>query len=360
MKKALLLAAVVAMIAGSTAMAQESVYFFDVRDSVAGPYSFPYTQGGLNGGGPGDGQVMYVTPQHGDGFETVYAGAYPNIDGDGDNSTGKLSLYVTVNDDDTGGLDDVISSIGLDFNLSDAGAGGKNRLASLSFAWDLPAEANAGSVDGSSVAGDPPSWAGAKAVKVPVEAGPVYAAGAGMVPVNTYNVGALTAQGGIRTCPPGGGLPDYDLDSSFAIYMQVNDLLITRVFSSGGDADEQVAFGYSASVAGVDTASIQSGSSTAAPAGDPDGIIVVTMKGDNDANGIVDNNDISGFVAAKAASSGPPFLVTVTQEQLFLNDFVTLAPPGDTNRVDANDTAGFNQAKATGGIQPFPPPGNCP
>jgi hypothetical protein len=35
-------------------------------------------------------------------------------------------------------------------------------------------------------------------------------------------------------------------------------------------------------------------------------------------------------------------------------------PPGDSNKVDANDIAGFIDAKARGGIVPFPPPGDCP
>jgi len=372
MKKALMLAAIAGLLMGSTAVAQDSIIGFDIRDGVTdgqiipptgvgADTEFPWTNGqdvgepAVNAGGFGDGVIMRITPDHGDTFETDYPDSWPNFDGDGDSSTGQMWLYATVYDA-AGCTDDVISSIGIDIDNQDDGAGGWNRIESMTFAWEAftSDDTNEGTVDGASDASDPPDWDGCKLVKVPVETGPIYATGDGLVPGADHRIGKLTYTGGERTCPTPSGDPAFEDDSTFAVYLEVNNLLITRTCDGDSHNPEMVQFGYYPVDAPVN------GSTMGAVSTDPDAYIVINLKGDNDKNGVVDNMDIPGFVAAKNASSGPPFLVTITQRPLFMNDFVTVAPPGDSQRVDNNDIPGFVDAKARGGLQPFPPPGNCP
>ncbi|MFH1418045.1 MAG: hypothetical protein ABII12_07160 [Planctomycetota bacterium] len=359
MKKALLLAAVVGLVMGSTAIAQpESIIWLDVRDNdVNGAYegiydgtgaTWPFTNGGLNGGGPGDGQVMYINPEDG-AFPTAYPDAWPNFDGDGDTHTGYLVLYMTVNDDMTGGATDVISSVGLDFNTTETtvppvGKDGNNIGSFVDFNWSLPAEANSGTAKGAEVAGDPPSWTGAKAVKVPVEGVvPAFAVGSGMVPTNTYRIGKLEIEAAARNRPTPFPPKPHVAWSTFNVYLSVNELLVTRVFSSGGDQDEQIHFGYSATVAGSDTASLSSGSTLGAPfgAGDPDAVIKVLPKGDNSGNGLVNPGDITGFT--NVLNTG----TAINQKDLYLNDFAGTTPFA-MKRITPADVTGFVAALANG------------
>lgn len=118
MRKALLLAAVAGLVLGSTALAQDSIIFMDVRDgtspnqSIASPV-YPYIVGGLNNGHAGDAQTLWITPHYANNLEidTHQKLGWPNTDGDANNSTGKLFLHMTVNTDDSGGTG-VISSLG--------------------------------------------------------------------------------------------------------------------------------------------------------------------------------------------------------------------------------------------------------
>ena len=367
MKKALLLAAVAGLLMGSTAIAQpESILWMDVRDNdVGGDFegiyapevaTWPFTNGGPQGtGGPGDGQVMRINPVDG-GFESAYPAAWPNFDGDGNSSTGYIVLYMTVDDDMTGGADDVISSVGLDFNTSEdtvppAGKDGNNIKFDgggyADFNWSLVAEANSGTDKGAEVAGDPPNWTGAKAVKVPVEPGPAYAVGSGMVPglvpPTIYRIGKLEVKAAGRNRPAPFPPAPHDTWSTFNVYLSVNELLVTRVFSAGGDQDEQIHFGY-ANAGGSDAASLSSGSTQGAPfgAGDPDMVIMVLPKGDNDGNGLVTAGDITGFDNALNAG------ILVTPEQLYLNDFVTHPVGFDKKLVTASDITPFLAALANG------------
>jgi hypothetical protein len=347
MKKALLLAAVVAMIAGSTAVAQDSVLWMDIRDntspfqSISAPVN-PYTNGqGDEYAGPdnlgmeGDGQVLRISPKHADAYEQGKPG-WPNLDADNDTSTGDLWLYMTVLDnDDPTSTGDVISSLGVDINVSDAGAGAKNRIdaATFDFAWEAGVwgEANAGSVNGNSDGGDPPSWLGAKGVKVPVVAGPLYDVGAGMTPGNTYRVGKLHVEGGLRNCNFGVG---HKAASTFNVFLSVNDLLITRVCETGGDAFEEVSFGYSA---GAPETPPVNGSTSGAMSADPDAIIIIEITNDTTGDGRVFGNDIPGFtgsVGAAVATQWQAFLHDVNGDrQVFGNDI-----PGFTNSVTASAT----------------------
>ena len=307
MKKALLLAAVVAMIAGSAAVAQDSIIWVDVRDNSAGLQdilgtpTYPYTNGqgygelAFAGGGPGDGQILRLNPVVSNGFELMTA--FPNLDADDDASTGDLNVFMTVND--VCSASDVISSIGLDFNLNDDGIGGANRLGSVSFAWNaaLFTMANAGKDNGAAVAGDPPGWADAKAVKVPVTSpGPIYDVTGGLVPGNTYLLGTLSVQAGTRTA----GIADHAIHSTFEVRMAVDDLLITRVCDPGPAGDEDVSFGY---VAGVAEATVN-GSTAGATSVEPDALITVQMKADATGDGVVTGGDAGGFAPALIASTG--------------------------------------------------------
>ena len=391
MKKVLLLAAVAAMIMGSAAAAQDSIIGFDIRDGVTDgqkipptnvgtDVNWPWTEGdhaawGIagyehsaeaahNAGGFGDGQVLRIACHHNDSFEDGnYPNAWPNFDGDGDMKTGQMWLWATVND--AGGCtDDVISSIGIDFETYDAGAGGWNRIAGMTFAWESMVydETNEGKADGGPAAGDPPTLAGAKMVKVPVVSpGPTYDASGGLVPGTVpptdYRIGKLTFTGDLRTCPTDDTVGDFEDNSTFELYLRTNQLLITRTCDGNSHVPENVQFGYwpaDATIPGNQDDEIST---------DPDAMIVVNLKGDFDGNGVVDDNDIVGYLAAKAASNPPGFPPPppeVTQRQLYMGDFETFSPPGDSNKVDDNDTAGFVHAKLTGGISTFPPPANCP
>jgi hypothetical protein len=210
-------------------------------------------------------------------------------------STGDLHVYITVND--VCGAGDVMSSIGLDFNVTDDGIGGANRLGSVSYAWNtaLFTMANAGKDDGAVVAGDPPSWADAKAVKVPITAGPVYDVTGGLVPGNTYLLGTLSVQAGNRTP----GIAGHSLHSTFEVHMAVDDLLITRTCDPGPAGDEDVSFGY---VAGVPEATVN-GSTADATSTDPDAVITVQMKCDSTGDGLVTGGDAGGFSPAFTAGT---------------------------------------------------------
>ncbi len=357
MKKALLMAAVVGMILGSTAMAQESTLFFDIRGThaeITAP-TYPHTNGygsgaGFNYGGPdnlgmeGDGQMLWITPTHADGFETApqVMNSWPsNNDGDQNTSTGDLYLYMTVNEDtDTiPGTNDVISSLGLDFGLTDDGLGGHNRLADLGFAWEafLDNGGNAQTAAGANDGGDPPSWNDAKMVKVPVDATPLYAVGAGMVPTNTYKVGTLSATGGLRECV---FVPTHRNDSTFNVHISVDGLLITRTFETGGDVPgaEWVSFGYNA---GAPETAVN-GSLEFATSTEPDAIIVVQMIGDGSGDGRVLGNDIGPFVQAKNA--------TLTDTQTCVMPAI-YDNTGD-RKILGNDIGGFVFAKNGSAVCP--------
>ena len=313
MKRILLLACVAGLMMGSAVQAQDSTYWFDIRDidsldpveDVYSPIS-PFTQGqevgdtAVNSGKEGAGVVLRVHPTCANGYEddTTAVGAftrYPNFDGDRDLSTGVLWLYADVSDagDCT---TDVISSIGLDFDLrlaaGDPPAAERNALGSIDYEWETApwSEGNAGAFDGNVLAGDPPDWLGAKAVKVPVVAGPSYAAGTGVVP-NVYGspwkIGKLSVVGG----PRAGSGPGHLGKSTYAVHLTVNSLLITRVCNGDSHYPEMVAFGYDA--AGNAETPLIDGSQNGATSTLPDALIQVVMKHDGNGDGVTNSQDIS-------------------------------------------------------------------
>jgi len=315
MKKTLILSCALAMVLGTVALAQDSVIWLDVRDNSGATYQsittpvVPFTNGqgigesAFNAGGRGDGQILRLNPTVSNNFHI--RNAWPNFDGDGNLATGKLHIFMDVADKPavTG---DMISSVGFNINIADNAAGGRNRIATIDYAWNaaLFAEANAGKVNGAIVPGNPPSWAGAKAVKVPVVAGPVYNTTNGLVPGGPYRLGALTVTAGPRTA----GATGHAANSTFKVNLAVNNLLITRVGSAGTPGDEMVSFGY----VGATPDTPVNGSTVGATSTAPDALIVIQMKADNNGNGTVTGVDSPGYNAAFTAGNA------IKQVQAFL------------------------------------------
>jgi hypothetical protein len=361
MKKALMLAIVMAVAMGSTAFAQDSVLWFDIRNNTGGEFTTPlnimdnqnitdpayapvrpFTNGqtvfgtAFNGGGRGDGQVLRIMAHHADDLETSFpADAYPNFDGDGDLKTGDLYLYMDVNT--VIDAQDTISSLGLDVETTDAGAGGKARIASMDFTWDLSplpsmfVDANTGSVDAAG-AGDPPVITGAKAVKVPVTAGPVFDTTGTLIQPSDqpYRIAKISVVGGDRVVGP----PDIlltEANQTFNVHLKTNSLLITRVNPAGDPGSEDVAFGYNG--ASPETPYID-GSVDAQTSAEPDAVIIISFKGDGTGDYRVRNNDFASFDAARTASPD------LTQAQMYAFDFT-----GD-RRVRNNDFASWDAARS--------------
>lgn len=362
MKKAATFITAVAIVAmvGSVAMAQ-SAYWLDTRNDGNQPGTgaasvgqdisaplFPYTNGqdtpgAFNAGGPGDGQVLRISPTTGTNFETSIPTSYPNFDVDGDTSTGDLYLYVDMaNDPQDDG--DVLSSVGIDFDVTGGAVAGG--LGSLSYEWiddqsafgDPSVVGGAGPWDGTDngaeVAGNPPSHAGAKAVQVPVDAGPMYNSASGLEPGGSYRLGRLRAQGAFRDCTFALG---HAAARFYDVTMRTNNLLITRAFDPALPnpaiyATEQVQFGYTA---GVLDAAVDGGLANQSSA-NPDAQIQVRFKGDVSGDGRTLNNDIAGFTAARTATTAGN---SHTQLQAWLFDV-----SGD-RRVLNNDIGGFTAAR---------------
>jgi hypothetical protein len=324
----------------------DSVLFLDIRDGTSANQSlsapvFPYTNGqekvpaqtAQNGGGAGDGQVLRMSPVHTTGGNEVTNG-WPNNDVDGNSSTGKLWLYMLVNDD-ASGTGDVISSVGVDFNRTDP-ATPRNTINTFSYAWDVAIGWN-GTAPGAANGGD---WDGAKAVKVPVSGTPaVYDTTGGLVPSATaYRIGALSFTAGVRNCTTGG--TTHAANSTYLFHMSVNNLLVTRTFETGGDAVENVALGYAVGTGagGPGPDATVNGSTPNATTAIPDGAVIVASKGDFNGSGTVTNVDVggaNGFNQAIADSVGGNIH---KQSQAFYGDF-----SGD-RRVTNIDVAGFNAA----------------
>jgi hypothetical protein len=339
----MVLAAAAVTTTASIAFAQ-SVIFLDVRnensgnanESISAPV-IPFTNGQIvgqnafNGGGPGDGQILRVNPTVSNNFHI--RNAWPNLDGDGNLATARFHAYMQVNDDPSG-VGDVISSLGLTANITDAGAGGANRLSATS--WTL-LDVAGGTPDWNGVSnapagGDAPQSYVSKAVKVPVSGSPaMYNTTGGLVPTARYRVGELAVTAGPRTP----GAAGHANNSSFNVQLTGNVLLITRVYNGAGDADEQVSLGYTN---GVPNAPVSGNDPNASSAG-PEGVIVSQMKGDSNGNGTVTGVDAPGFTAAFNAGAA----VKQSQAFLFNNNGGTGGPATAITGVDAPVfTAAFN------------------
>lgn len=365
-------------------VAQDSTMWYDVRNNTTsagtgiggqliapGAPAQPYTNGqepasgsgnsannfgtaAINGGARGAGEILRLNPVQASGFNASPnpngGSAWPNYDADTNSSTGSLYLYMDVNDDPSG-VGDVISSIGINHIITNGPLNTvpRNTIASVAFTMANDATVAAangaappvpwnGVVNGASDGGTPPSVIGTKAVRVPVTTGPVYAATLGIQPnaVGPYRLGRLDVTAGARSCL--GRTPNAHVNNStYQVKLTVNNLLITRVFSSGGDAVENVAFGYDPLVAdggfGTLDAAV-SGSVSGNTSTSPDAIIQVRLHGDFSGDGNVTGADVAGFNAAVTASLGGACKVS----QMYLGDF------NNNRTVTGADIAGFVNA----------------
>ncbi|RIK68105.1 MAG: hypothetical protein DCC65_04570 [Planctomycetota bacterium] len=357
-KSSMFLGAALLAVVTSVTVAQESAIWMDARPNNAAGNSVnnitgslgavnPYIPDNVNGGRKGAGQILRLEPVHADSSHTANPTAFPNHDGDGDRSTGDLWVYVDMNDD-AAGTGDVLASLGLDLDLTASGTLVRNTISAISFELF-----NDGSVfnsvtptggtpwnnkiNGSLVAGSPPDWAGAKAVRVPVDPGPVYNASLGLQPNNgvganttlPYRVGKLRVTSGTRNCSFGA---PFNANSTFTVKMKVNNLLVARVFNGAGDVppQENISFGYD-SLGAVELPTV-SGSMNGATSALPDATIEIRMKGDFTGDGRVTGGDNGAYANAANVDASDNLL------QTFCGDFT-----GD-NRVTGGDTGGYNAA----------------
>ncbi len=365
MKKSLsvlvVLSVVAALSTAAVAQTPDSVLWFDIRDNSAGLRDItgtpaqPFTNGQEHlvpatnlalPGGPGDGQILRINPDCTNDYEIDSSVGnftrYPDLDGDGDLKTASLWLYMDVNVNSPAGTNEVISSIGLDMDIELAGGGVpvSGEIASINYAWTGTgfSDSNAGFAHGATTATNPPDWEDAKAVKVPVITGPLYAVGTGLTPGGPYQIGRLDVVGGARGALPN---PTHAADSTYELHLVVDSLLITRVFETGGDTQEDVSFGYAAGLPETPTVN---GSSAGASSTAPDAIIKVRVKGDSNGDGAVDGADIGAGPNSFKDVIG--YLLPLAQEKVYLHDF------DNTQAVDGGDIGGFKTALAmadTGG-----------
>lgn len=344
-KKTLVLAACLAMVVASSAMAQ-SVIWMDARpnNSGSGINTITGTLGALNcypadnvnGGRKGGGQTLYLEPVHADSWHTMFPTAFPNMDGDGNRATGDLWVYMDVNDDPSG-TGDVISSLSLDVQVTKLGTLARNTIATTSFQIMndntvfnsiTPAGGNPwnNKIDGTASG---LNWAGAKAVRVPVEAGPMYNAALGIQPRPSgltdipYRVARLSVTSGPRQCTFS---PVHVANSTYEVRLKANNLLTTRVYNGAGDAVEMINYGYDA--AGAPEGPAISGNDTVSVSALADGVVVVRMKGDYSGDGRVTSADNGPHVAAVGDA-------TDNQLQAMSGDF-----SGD-NRVTSADNPNY-------------------
>jgi hypothetical protein len=347
-KYSLVLSAVA--VTGLTVAAQaapESVYYFDIRPTAASittPVA-PFTIGqgdfpddGGAGGGKGNGQVLRVSPILSGGQHISTPAAYPAFD-DNDASTGDLWLYADVlpNADSPLGTNDVISSIGLDMAISTSAATPRFEIGSVAWTWSLAANANSGVANGTS---SRTGVVGAKYVMVPVSPASTYATTGGLTPSGTsYQLGKLRITGAARnavSCATANGT--HATNSTYTVNMSVNNLLITRTFSTGGNAvpEERVSFGYNAGAIDTDVSG-----NTVGGAGVRDAVIQVRLKHDGNGSGNVNTLDIpgvNGFNAAQTAGAG------INQRQRYLFDRNNAS---NVNTLDIAGPNGFNGLQAT-------------
>ena len=325
--------------------APESTYWFDVRPTAAsittpanpflvGQGDFP-NDGGA-GGGRGNGQILRLCPTNSTNYQTATAGtSYPNFDADGDASTGDLWLYTDVlpNADAPAGTGDVISSIGLDMSVATSTAATRYEIATVAWSWTLTdptVPVNYGFANGTS---SRTGVVGAKYVKVPVSGASLYATAGGLTPSATpYQLGKLRMQAAARgavTCTTTGANV-HAAASTYDVKLSVNNLLITRTFSTGGNAtpEERVSFGYTGGALEADV----SGNSVGG-AGLYDAKVQVRMKGDTNGSGNVNGLDIGGFTTAQGLGTG------ITQAQRYLYD------RNNSGNINGLDIGGFTGAQ---------------
>jgi hypothetical protein len=108
---------------------------------------------------------------------------------------------------------------------------------------------------------------------------------------------------GALGCTNTGFSNTHALESTFNVKMGVNNLLVTRTFSTGGNAvpEEEISLGYfGGAVDGLASGNV----TPTPPANNPnrDAIVQVRLKGDSNGNGLTNTADLGGLVAAQAGN----------------------------------------------------------
>lgn len=327
--------------------APESTYWFDVRPTAAAitTPAIPFLHGqgdfpddGGAGGGRGNGQVLRISPTISNGYHNAPAGAgpsYPNFDADGNAATGDLFLYcdVLANQDAPAGTNDVISSIGLDMAISTTAATPRFEIGSVAWTWTLTdpsVPVNYGFANGVS---SRTGVVGAKYVKVPVDGASLYASAGGLTIGGPYRLGRLAIGAAARdavNCNT--QTTAHATNSTYTVTMSINNLLITRTFSTGGNAvpEERVSLGYTGGAIEADV----SGNSVGG-AGVRDAIIQVRMKADTNGSGHVTSLDIGGFTTAQNKVPN----TSINQRERYLFD------RNNNGTITSLDISGFTGAQ---------------
>lgn len=380
----------------AAAVAQDSVMWMDVRGNslatntytdynaitMSGTLTGPWAQDGpVNGGKRGAGQVLRIEPVHNDSYQTSFSTSFPNLDGDGNRASGSLWVYMDVLDD-ASGTNDVISSVGIDFDVQpNVATIQRNRIQSVGYTmmndgsvldsvtppvampWNGVAS---GAMSGAAPA---PDWNDARAVAVPVTSGPAYSSTDRLVPrpvttdtVRPYRLGRMTVTGATRVCT-GATLPPFDAvgvylaRSTYNVYMNVDSLLVTRVFETGGDAIENVAMGYNGAVPDNNAGAYVNGSVAGASANNtvPDAIIEVRLKGDYNGSGTVNSADTGSATTFHLRAVGD---ATDNAEIAYAGDYTP--PPGPPVPVAAQIANLVNSADTTFFLGSFAASSSCP
>jgi len=364
-------------VTGLTVIAQaapESVIWFDVRDNVgtgqsitAPTQTFQNGQGEVNAlnlvpndgpiaelGQRGWGQVLRINPvlpgnQH---IGTATFPQWPNFDGDQNSSTGDLWMYMDVlpNQDAPAGTNDVISSLGLDIGITaNNPASQRYTFTNAVFSWqinDPTVPVNFGMSPAGTANIAPGGSTSVKYVKVPVSGASVYATAGGFTIGGPYRIAKLSVTGAVRNAnaagctytsdAPAGNRGLHNFESSYKVNLSVNNLLVTRTFSTGGNAtpEERVSFGYTGGAVESDVSG-----NTVGGAGVRDALIQVRMKGDGNGNGSTSTPDVNFFLAAQATNGGLGNNITQAQAYCFDRNGNGAIQTNDTNMFLAFQTA---------------------
>lgn len=329
----------------STIASAQSNYFFDIRNTVGAintpalPFSSTPGQGlawtggpswpndGLAGGGKGNGQILRICPPLSNGAHNTVAGSsfgnsWPNIDADNDCSTGDLFLYADVGADDAG-TNGVISSIGLDIAIGAPST--RYVIASSAWTWtltDATTPVNFGFAAGTPQGpGGQLGVSGIKYVKVPVSGASTYATAGGLIQNTFTQLGRLrvtaaprNATGAATGCAQVTGANPHANQSTYNVSMNVNNLLITRTYSTvttPASVDEIVSFGYTGGAPDVTT----NGSTSGPAPGVRDAVIQVRLKVDFNGDGRATAADVPAMSAATGVAGA-----STSQSTRYLGD----------------------------------------
>lgn len=308
-----------------------------------------YKKGGLilttasNSGGPGDGQVLRISPRL-PGYAVGKKGMHKPAVGK-DDSIASLFRYATV--EARSGVAEVISSLGSTIKITDPTPGSGNTF-DPAVPPVLTPDPSFWSALGTATATTPvgANWEiSAKAVMVPVAAGPVFSAAGGLVPSATpYKIGELVVTAGEWN--KGNAAP---ANSNYELREEVNSLLITRTYDGAGPTPELPDFGYSTDTTNAAEyftgggAAVETGGTPEAATGDgstigstsvwADADILVQMRGDFDNNGTVNSLDTTLFIGSQALQADG----SLRQRKLYLGDM------NANGAVNSLDTSRFIQ-----------------